>query len=104
MMESLLYKEEKTALGIDLLHITNKEINLVSLCCAIKANYKDLINTFVKSALDAGVCRDELLNVVSGLIKEGPALDSIIEFLRVLSYEENIRREPISVVDDWKED
>lgn len=104
MSEYLLYEEEKKVLGVNPLNITNKDVKLINLCCAVKAGYKDLIKIFVKNALDEGFSREDLLKAVSMLIEEGPALDSIIEFLRALSYEENIRREPISIVDDCRED
>ena len=49
MSKYLLYEEEKKVLGVNPLNITNKDIKLINLCCAVKAGYKDLIKIFVKN-------------------------------------------------------
>ena len=104
MSQCLLFEDEKKALGLDPSNMSNKDIKLINLCCSVKAGYKDLISSFVKNALDAGFSRDDLLKAIAVLIEGGPALDSIMEFLRALSYEENIRREPISLPGEYGED
>ena len=105
MSEFLLHKDEKKNQMIDPSYIGSKDIKLINLCCAVRAGYTDLIAKFVRYAFDEGFSADDLMGAVSGIAINGPSLDSIKEFLRALQYEENIRRETISVFDEnWRED
>ena len=100
MSELLLYNDKIKKSRIDPLHIRIEELQLANLCCAVKEGYTDLIEKYVRHAFDEGLSADELLEAVSGLIEDGPSLAALMEFLRALRYEENDRREPISVFDE----
>ena len=105
MNEFLLSRENKKNVRIDPSNIDSKEIKLINLCCAVQTGYTDLIPKFVRNALDEGLSSDEMTGAVSALILDGPSLASLTEFLKALQYEENNRREAISVFDeDWRED
>ena len=94
------YEVLRHSLGLDLFSVKDKDIKLMNLCCALREGYTDLFEIFIKNALDAGFTIQELLDVMDTLIRDGPELKSIIEFLRILRYEETNRKEPISIVND----
>ena len=95
------YEDLKGSLGLDLLNLKNEDIRLMNLCCAVREGYIDMFDIFTKNALDAGYTNQELIDAVSSLIRDGPELNSIIHFLKVLRFEESNRKEHISVIDDY---
>lgn len=76
---------------------------LVALGKFLLNGHKQSIALHVKNALDAGATRKEILQVAVSIMGDARLLSSIIELLRALRYEENMRAPHISVVDDVRE-
>ena len=102
MQQVLVCLKKKGVINLDVLDTKRKE--LVTLGIAIKAGCKRDIATHIEKALDAGASREDILKVVAFIIGDTRLFISILELLKVLSYEENQRTECISVVDDVREE
>ena len=76
---------------------------LLALGLAVTLGDKKIIIKHVKKALDAGATKEEILRIVSTLVRDGPDLESIITLLNALNYEENKRADYISILDDLSE-
>ena len=101
MDQVLVYLKKNGAINIDVLD--NKRRELVALGVALKSGCRSEIATHVEMALEAGANKDDILKVVSFIMKENQLLKSIIELIKILDYEENRRAPYISVLDDVRE-
>ena len=96
----LICLDKKEGLRLDIL--TDKQKELVALGRALMTGNKKSIASCVKNALDKGSSREEILTLLSWMIKNGPSLNSILYLLKTLNYEETERREFIDVVHDCR--
>jgi len=97
----LVYLKKYGAISIDVLD--NKRKELVALGNILRSECNEDIATQIEKALDAGATRYDILKVVGFILGDIRLLNSIIELLRILNYEENKRSEYISVIDDVRE-
>ncbi|RLI63048.1 MAG: hypothetical protein DRO67_06360 [Candidatus Asgardarchaeum californiense] len=101
MYQVLICLEKKKGSNLD--KLTAKQKELVALGNALLAQNIHSLALHVEKALDAGASRDEILQVAAFIVGDTRLLSSIIELLKVLSYEESRRAPCISVVDDCRE-
>ena len=101
MEQVLICLEKKEGLKPNILTLKQKE--LLALGKALLGGYKNTIARQVEKTLDADVSREEILQLVAFIIGDVRLFRSIVELLRVLSYEESKRAQWISVVDDVRE-
>ncbi len=101
MEQVLVYLKNKN--GLKLCVLPTKQRELVALGKAIFSGNMHLIEKHVAGALDAGATRENIMEVVAYIMKDNRLLKSIIELVRVLDYEENLRAPYISVLDDVRE-
>lgn len=78
----------------------NRRKELAALGYFIIKGYKHAIARQVKRVLNEGASHDEILKVLAFIIGDMKRFESVLEALNVLSYEENIRRDYISLSDD----
>jgi hypothetical protein len=83
--------------------LDKKQKELVELGNTIRKGKTESIAHHVKSALDAGATNDDILTVASFILGDKKILNSIIELIMALSFEESKRRDYISVVEDCRE-
>lgn len=102
MEQVLICLEKKEGLKPNMLTLKQKE--LLALGKALLAGCKNKIARHVEKALDAGVSREEIQQLVAFIVGDVRLFGSIIELLRALSYEESKRTSFISVLDDVRED
>ena len=102
MEQVLICLKKNGVVNIDVLDCRRKE--LVALGKAILSGNTHSIARHVEKALDAGASQKDIFKVLTFIIGDVQLLNSIIELLRAMSYEENKRAECISVVDDVRED
>jgi len=102
MKQVLICLEKKEELKLD--KLTPKQKELIALGKAILTENEEEINLGVKNVFDEGVTRDEILILLSWMIRDKPSLHSVIHLLKALDYEEAIRKDPIDWVKDCKEE
>ncbi len=102
MEQVLICLKKNGVVNIDVLDSRRRE--LVALGKAILTSNTRFIAKHVEKALDAGASQKDILKVLTFIVGDVQLLNSIIELLRAMSYEENKRAECISVVDDVRED
>jgi len=83
--------------------LTSRQKALIELGRAVYKGQKEKIAICVKKAMDTHATREDILKVVSFILGDRAMLDSIIELLKALRYEEAVRASPISVVDECRE-
>ena len=83
--------------------LNSRQKALVELGRAVYKGQNDRIAACVKKAMDVHATREDILKVVSFILGDRVVLDSIIELLKALRYEESVRAETISVLDDCRE-
>jgi len=101
MNQVIVCLKTKNSYNIGVLDKKQKE--LVELGNALRAGKTDSMAHHVKTALDAGATNDDILTVASLILGDEKILNSIIELITALSYEESNRRDYISVIDETKE-
>jgi hypothetical protein len=101
MEQVLVYLKNKN--GLKFCVLPTKQRELVALSKAILLDNKRSIEKHVTAALDAGATRENIMKVVAYIMRDNRLLESIIELVRVLDYEENRRAPHISVLDDVRE-
>ena len=101
MEQVLVYLKNKNGLKLCVLHTKQRE--LVAIGKATLSGNKRSIEKHVVTALDAGATRENIMDVVAYIMRDGRLLKSIIELVRVLDYEENQRAPNISILDDVRE-
>lgn len=101
MEQVLVCLKTNGVIKLEVLDIRRRE--LVSLGKAILAGNISSIKKHVSAALDAGATRDDILKVVSFIMSDNKLFTSIIELLKVLSIEEDLRTPCISIIDDVRE-
>lgn len=102
MEQVLICLKKNGVVNIDVLDSRRRE--LVALGKAILTSNTRSIAKHVEKALDTGASQKDILKVLTFIVGDVQLLNSIIELLRAMSYEENKRAEYISVVDDVRED
>ena len=101
MDQVLVYLKNKN--GLKLCVLPTKQRELIALGRAILSGNKCSIEKHVVAALDAGATRDNIMEVIAYIMRDNQLLKSIIEIVRVLNYEENLRAPHISILDDVRE-
>jgi len=101
MEQVLVCLKTNGVIKLEVLDIKRRE--LVALGKAIMAGNIKSIDKHVIAALDAGASRDDILKVVNFIMSDNKLFTSIIELLKVLSIEEDIRAPSISIIDDVRE-
>ena len=84
--------------------LDDKRKELVLLGNILRSGEINTIAEQVRKSFDAGATREDILTVVSFVIGDSTVLNSIIELLRAIRYEENVRMPYISVIEDCKEE
>lgn len=97
----LICLEKREELNLDMFSVKQKA--LFDLGQAIIFGNKDSIRLRVKDALDVGSSRNEILTLLSLMVKNEPSLKTIIYLLKALGLEESERHEYIDFVNDCKE-
>lgn len=101
MEQVLVCLKSKGVIKIDLLDTRRKE--LVALGKAILSRNKYSIEKHLSAALDAGASHEDIMKVVAFIIGDNSLLKVILELIKILSFEENRRVLPISIIDDVRE-
>ena len=101
-MEQVLVSLKKPRV-ISLEILDNKRKQLVLLGNILRSGDISAISKQVKRTFDAGATREDILTVASFVIGEIKILNAIIELLRAIKYEENIRAPYISIIEDCRE-
>ena len=83
--------------------LDDKRKELVLLRNILRSREINVIAQQVKHAFDAGATKEDILKVASFVIGDSTVFDAIIQLLRAIRYEENLRTPYISVIDDCKE-
>ena len=102
MEQVLIYLEKKDELKLDMLSIKQKA--LIDLSKTILFGDKDSIRLRVKDALDVGSTHEEILALLTWMIKKEFSQKSIRYILRALDFEESERHDYIDFVNDCKEE
>lgn len=102
MNQVLVCLKKKEGYNLDVLDTRQKE--LVALGNVIRKGKTSSIAQHVKKALDSGATSDDILKVASFILGDKHLLNSIMELLTALSYEEANRHDYISAVDDCREE
>ena len=102
MHQVLVCLKNKNKLKLEIL--TGREKELIELGKSLISCDRDSIPQCVKNALNAGATDGDILKVASFVIGNDRLLMAIIELLKSLSFEADIRESCISVVDDCRED
>ena len=102
MKQILVSLEKKDNLNLELL--TPKQKELVALGMVLLRGPKQNIAAYVRRALDAGASHEEILKIVAFAIGDERLFDCILELLRILRIEENVRQPYISIVTDCREE
>lgn len=102
MERVLICLKKNGVVNIDVLDSRRRE--LVALGKAILTCNTRSIAKHVEKALDAGASQEDILKVLTFIVGDVQLLNSIIELLRAMCYEESKRADYISVVDDVRED
>ena len=87
MEQVIIYLEKKEEMKLDMLNIKQK--SLFDLGQAILKSDIDSIRMRVKDAFDVGVTSDEILTLLSWIIKNESPLKGIINVLKSLDFEES---------------
>ena len=101
MEQGLICLKKNGVVNIDVLDSRRRE--LVALGKAILTGNNCSIAKHVEKALDAGASQKDILKVLTFIVGDVQLLNSIIELLRAMFYEENRRAPHISVLDDVRE-
>ena len=102
MEQVIIYLEKKDEMKFDMLNV--KQRTLFDLGQAILNSDMDSIRMRVKDAFDVGVTRDDILTLLSWIIKNESSLQGIINVLKSLDFEGSERSDYIDVINDCKED
>ena len=102
MKQVLIHLEKKNGLKADVL--TAKQRELIKLGTSLIAGNTHSISHHVNKALNEGATKNDILKVASFAIGNTRLLLSIIELIRALEFEENDRKNYISVIEDCRED
>ena len=102
MKQVLICLEKKEELKLD--GLTAKQKELIALGKAILSADEEEIALGVTNALDEGVTQDEILVLLSWMIRDRPSVHSIMHLLKVLDYEEAKRKNHIDWIKDCKEE
>lgn len=101
MEQLLICLEKREELKLDILNFKQKA--LFDLGQAIISGNKDSIRLRVKDAFDVGSSSEEILVLLSWMVKNEPSLNSIRYILKALDFEESERHDYIDVINDCKE-
>lgn len=101
MEQVLLSLKMPGVISLEILDDKRKE--LVLLGNILRSGEINAIADQVKKTFDSGATREDIFTVASFVIGDGTILNAIIELLRAIRYEENMRVPYISVIDDCKE-
>jgi len=102
MKQVLISLEKKEELKLD--KLTTKQKELIAIGKAILSADEEEITLRIKNAIDEGVTQDEILILLSWMIRDKPSVYSVIHLLKALDYEEAIRKDPIDWIKDCKEE
>jgi hypothetical protein len=84
-------------------NLTQRQISLINLGKILYLRQNESISKYVKRSLDSGATKNDVLKVMAFILGDGLLLDVIINLIKELNYEENIRQNPISIIDDCRE-
>lgn len=101
MEQVLICLEKREELKLDMLNVKQKA--LFDLGQAIIFGNKDSIRLRVKDVIDVGSSREEIMALLSWMIKNEPSLKSICYLIKALDFEESERQGYIDVINDCKE-
>jgi hypothetical protein len=83
--------------------LNNRQQALIALAHAIRTQNTPNIGTYVRNALNEGATKQDILNLMAFILGDTSLLNTFIELLFTLQYEENRNTPPISILDDVKE-
>lgn len=101
MEQVMVCLKSNDIIKIDVLDSRRKE--LVALGKALLSGNKNSIKEHARAALDLGATHEEIMKVVAFIMSDARLLKSILQLMKILSYEESQRTEPISIIDDVRE-
>jgi len=101
MEQVLVCLKTNGVVKLEVLDIKRRELVLLGKAI-LEGNIKFIENHIV-AALDAGASSDEILKVVSFIMSDNKLFNSIIELLKTLSIEEDLRTPCISIINDVRE-
>ena len=83
--------------------LDDKRKELVLLGNVLRSGEINTIAQQVRRAFDAGATKEDILKVASFVIGDSTVFNAIIELLRAIRNEENVRTPYISIIDDVRE-
>jgi len=101
-MDQVLISLKKPGL-ISLEILDSKRKELVILGNVLQYGEIKLIFDQVKRTYDAGASKEDIMRVASFVFRNDKIIDSIIELIKAIEFEENKRAPYISIIDDCKE-
>jgi hypothetical protein len=101
MNQVLSYLEKRK--NPDSKNLSQKQISLIHLGKVLYLRQNESISEYVKRSLDLGATKADVLKVMAFILGDGLLLDVIINLIKELNFEENIRQNPISIIDDCRE-